>query len=247
MAGRIGRALYFVAGFHHIRMHGTPDMTVPVMPVAPHYSFFDMILSVQLGFTNSVARMGLDTVPLFGPLIRLSQPIIVNREQVNSRTITTQVIMERALRTKYHWSPTIVFPEGTCTNGKELIKFKNGAFIPGVPVQPVGVKYDLINRFDSYSYTWVAPGFRPLAWLTLCQLSTRLEFVFMPVYHPNEEEKANASLYAENVRKYMGEYMKIPLSEYSYEDARLMHVARQHGLPCHSALIKLHSMRKKHK
>ena len=35
----------------------------------------------------------------------------------------------------------LIFPEGTCTNQKAIITFKNGAFYPGLPIQPVVVRY----------------------------------------------------------------------------------------------------------
>lgn len=50
----------------------------------------------------------------------------------------------------------MVFPEGTCTNRSCLITFKPGAFYPGVPVQPVLIRYN--NRTDSFTWTWDGPG-----------------------------------------------------------------------------------------
>ncbi len=38
-------------------------------------------------------------------------------------------------------------------------------------------------------------------WLTMSQVFTRAEIEYLPVYHPNEEEKADAKLYARNVRQ----------------------------------------------
>ena len=47
-----------------------------------------------------------------------------------------------------------IFPEGTCTNRSSLITFKGGAFIPGVPVQPVCLEF-----FHDYDYvSWVEEG-----------------------------------------------------------------------------------------
>ena len=36
----------------------------------------------------------------------------------------------------------MIFPEGTNSNRKSLPKFKPGAFIPGVPVQPVLLRFE---------------------------------------------------------------------------------------------------------
>jgi len=40
-------------------------------------------------------------------------------------------------------------------------------------------------------------------WYTLAQFHNYLEIEYLPVYHPNEEEKTNAILYATNVSKVM--------------------------------------------
>ena len=76
---------------------------------------------------------------------------------------------------------------GTNTNARALIKFKPGAFFPGVPVQPVllrplsiPVKLPKSNNGDIYrrvgldSLTWTMyQNFSTLAcfWFTLCQIN----------------------------------------------------------------------------
>lgn len=50
----------------------------------------------------------------------------------------------------------MIFPEGTCTNRSCLITFKCGAFYPGVPVQPVCIRYP--NKLDTVTWTWEGPG-----------------------------------------------------------------------------------------
>jgi lysophosphatidylcholine acyltransferase/lyso-PAF acetyltransferase len=93
----------------------------------------------------------------------------------------------------------------------------------------------------------LGPSVYTLAWLQMCQLHTRVEFHFLPVYNPSDEEKKNANLYADNVRKVMAAYMNIPVSDYSYEDAKLMTKVFDHNLPGDVGLIKMASLRKKYK
>ncbi|CAG9088786.1 unnamed protein product [Plutella xylostella] len=50
----------------------------------------------------------------------------------------------------------LIFPEGTCTNRSCLITFKPGGFYPGVPVQPVTIRYP--NSLDTVTWTWEGPG-----------------------------------------------------------------------------------------
>ena len=44
----------------------------------------------------------------------------------------------------------LLFPEGTTTNGRFLISFQHGAFIPGYPVQPVVVRYPHVHFDQSW-------------------------------------------------------------------------------------------------
>lgn len=86
--------------------------------------------------------------------------IFVSREEEESRRQCINEIRRRANEAD-SWPPVLLFPEGnvewkqrnslwlilllitsgTTTNRKALLKFKSGAFTPGVPVQPVIVKF----------------------------------------------------------------------------------------------------------
>ena len=44
----------------------------------------------------------------------------------------------------------LIFPEGCTTNGKCVITFKHGAFSPGLPVQPIAIRFPY-KHFDP---TW---------------------------------------------------------------------------------------------
>lgn len=90
----------------------------------------------------------------FPELIDYAQPIYVCREDPNSRQTTIKEIIERA-NSKEDWPQILIFPEGTCTNRTSLIQFKPGAFYPGVPIQPVLVRYP--NKIDTVTWTWEGP------------------------------------------------------------------------------------------
>lgn len=58
-------------------------------------------------------------------LIEYTQPVLVKREDPNSRTNTIKEIHKRA-HSGGKWPQIIIFPEGTCTNRSCLINFKSG-------------------------------------------------------------------------------------------------------------------------
>lgn len=87
-----------------------------------------------------------------------------------------------------------------------------------------------------------------LLWRTLTQFQTFVEIEFLPTYVPSEEEKSNAKIYANNVRKVMARFvadlmysgcfllvikifififraLSLPVSDYSFDDCKLMEYA----------------------
>lgn len=55
------------------------------------------------------------------------------------------------------WSlhpPVLIFPEGTCTTGRALLRFKTGAFVLGSPVLPVAFQYE---STQNCGWVWARP------------------------------------------------------------------------------------------
>ncbi|KAK3858301.1 hypothetical protein Pcinc_035505 [Petrolisthes cinctipes] len=181
-------------------------------------------------------------LPFFGKYIDYTQPVYVWREDPNSRQNTIQEIKNRAT-SKEDWPQIMIFPEGTCTNRSCLITFKPGAFYPGVPVQPVIIRYN--NRIDSFTWTWDGPGALKMLWVTLCQFHNFCELEYLPVYTPSEEEKQDAKLFASNVRQVMADALGVPVADYTYDDCRLMHKAKLKNLPYQTGLIEFQKLRQR--
>ena len=112
--------------------------------------------------------------------------IFVKRESQSSRQETIEMIKKAAKDTRI-----AICPEGVCGNGTQLMKFKVGAFTPGLAVQPIILKYHFSSGIDTTSWTPEGPPFHTLVWLTLCQLYIDIEGKILPKYVPSEEEKNN--------------------------------------------------------
>ncbi|XP_033223380.1 lysophosphatidylcholine acyltransferase isoform X1 [Belonocnema kinseyi] len=240
----IMRALFICGGFHHLKVKGEKAATkdAPILALAPHSSFFDALPVVYLGGPSIVAKAETSNIPFFGKLINYTQPVYVWRDDPNSRQNTIKEIIERAT-SEEDWPQVMIFPEGTCTNRSCLITFKSGAFYPGVPVQPVCIRYP--NKLDTVTWTWEGPGALKLLWLTLTQLNSSCEIEFLPVYKPSEAEKTDPKLYANNVRRLMAEALKIPVSDYTYDDCRIISKAHQLHIPHASNIVESHKLRYK--
>ncbi|XP_041663970.1 lysophosphatidylcholine acyltransferase 1 isoform X2 [Cheilinus undulatus] len=212
----IMRAMWFCGGFHWIKVKGqqAKPSEAPILTVAPHSSYFDAI-PVTMTMCSIVAKLESRSIPVWGTLISYIRPVFVFRSDQHSRRKTVEEIKRRA-RSEGEWPQIVIFPEGTCTNRSGLILFKAGAFIPGLPVQPVVLRYP--NKLDTVTWTWQGPGAFKILWLTLCQLHNPMEIEYLPIYKPSAEERENSALFANNVRKLMAKALELPLTDLSFDD-----------------------------
>ncbi|XP_026112199.1 lysophosphatidylcholine acyltransferase 1 [Carassius auratus] len=231
----IMRAMWFSGGFHWVRVKGRPALPseAPILTMAPHSSYFDAI-PVTMTMASIVMKAESKDIPVWGTLIKFIRPVFVSRSDQDSRRKTVEEIKRRAC-SDGEWPQIMIFPEGTCTNRSCLIAFKPGAFIPGVPVQPVLLRYP--NEMDTISWTWQGPGAFKILWLTLCQLHNSIEIEYLPTYSPSEEEKKDPALFASNVRRIMAKALGLPIIDYSFEDCRLAMAKGPLRLPRHTCLL----------
>ncbi|KAJ8909590.1 hypothetical protein NQ315_005907 [Exocentrus adspersus] len=214
----------------------------PILVAAPHSTFLDGGIVYVTGFPSTICRYESGANNHIGKLINFTQPIYVWRDDPDSRQNTIQEIISRAT-SSLDWPQILIFPEGTCTNRSCLITFKPGAFFPGVPIQPVCIRYP--NKLDTVTWTWEGPSALKLLWLTLSQPYSNCEIEFLPVYTPNEEEKQDPKLFARNVRAVMAKALNIPVVDYTYDDCKLLTKAKELNLPYASSLVEVIKLRRK--
>ncbi|XP_063623679.1 lysophosphatidylcholine acyltransferase isoform X2 [Cydia splendana] len=224
----IGKLSYLAGGMAiSVRGQQASRKEAPILVVAPHSSFLDSCIVYATRMSSVIVRKeSMDNY--VGKLINYTQPVYVWRDDPNSRANTIKEIIQRAT-SKEDWPQILIFPEGTCTNRSCLITFKSGGFYPGVPVQPVTIRYP--NARDTVTWTWEGPGALKLLWLTLTQVHSSCEIEFLPVYYPSEEERRDPKLYARNVRDVMAKALGVPVLDYTYDDCRLIAKAKQLGIP----------------
>ncbi|KAK1152010.1 lysophospholipid acyltransferase LPCAT4 [Acipenser oxyrinchus oxyrinchus] len=216
LAWTLCRVLFFVMGFMKVKVRGrmAPPTEAPILVVAPHSSFLDSIVMVPCGLVTVMSRAENLNIPIVGDLLRFNQAIIVSRQDPESRRSCVEELKKR-VSASGQWSQILIFPEGTTTNGTALIKFKAGAFIVGVPVQPVIIRYP--NKLDTIRWTWKGINIVQVLWYTLSQFYTSAEIEFLPVYTPTQEEKDNPTLFASNVQKTMARVLGVHATEFEFE------------------------------
>ena len=229
-----GYVAFYLLGFWvEVRGKQAARKEAPVLIVAPHSSFLD-VFTIALCFASPVARIENKETPfLWAPqaightifvnrlvsikntstcfLLTQSTLYFLNRKSQDSRQQASHEITERSLSPEA-WPQVFVFAEGTTTNATGLARFGTGGFRPGVPVQPVTVRYS--NREAT---VWTREqSHRLLHSLLLIFASpfNKVTLEFLPVYTPSEEEKQDSILFANNVQRVMAESLQIPATDF---------------------------------
>lgn len=119
--------------------------------------------------------------------------------------------------------PLCILPEGTTHNGRSLLKFFSGAFEGGGPVQPVLLSYPHTH----FNASFFGRGLGDHALRLLFNPWQFITVKYLDVYHPTEQEAADAERYAENVRRAMAEAASVPCSDYGAKALRAEFKAAQ--------------------
>jgi len=198
----------------------------PLLVVAPHTTIIDSIV-IGAARATAVAKAELSRHPFIGPMGNLLQTVWVDRGADSSKKETAERINRRA--EVPGWPHTVIFPEGTTTNGKALIRFRTGAFSTGNTVQPVALRFP--NWVDTL--TWARYQSRSPKLLFFQTLLTPVTFVsieYLPVVSPTEEELLDPRIFSNRVRQIMADHLDLPVIDQSLKEAFSPSPARHESL-----------------
>ncbi|KAL6603299.1 hypothetical protein ACP70R_043660 [Stipagrostis hirtigluma subsp. patula] len=216
------RCILFSFGYHWIRRKGrpAPRELAPIV-VSNHISYIEPIFFFYELFPTIVSSESHDALPFVGTIIRAMQVIYVDRFSPASRKAAVNEIKLMCFQRKAacnSFPRVLLFPEGTTTNGRFLISFQHGAFIPGYPVQPVVVRYPHVH-FDQ---SWGNISLGKLMFKMFTQFHNFMEVEYLPVVYPPEIKQQNALHFAENTSYAMARALNVLPTSYSYGDSMIM-------------------------
>ncbi|KAL7238753.1 hypothetical protein ACSBR2_004785 [Camellia fascicularis] len=211
-----GRCILFSFGYHWIKRKGkpAPRETAPIV-VSNHVSYIEPIFFFYELFPTIVAAESHDSIPFVGTIIRAMQVIYVNRFSSSSRKHAVSEIKRKASSNRF--PRLLLFPEGTTTNGRLLISFQLGAFIPGYPVQPVIVRYPHVH-FDQ---SWGNVTLAMLMFRMFTQFHNFMEVEYLPVVSPLENQKENAVHFAKRTGHAIATALNVVQTGHAYGDFML--------------------------
>ncbi|KDO33251.1 hypothetical protein SPRG_02060 [Saprolegnia parasitica CBS 223.65] len=214
------RLLLFVLGFYWIDVKypaAKRDMAKTQLIICNHISFIDGIFMAAHCFPSVAIRSDMADIPLVGNVIRALDPVLIERKTAAGRKKAFDDIRNHMIDENF--PPLLIFPEGTTSSQDYLTKFKRGAFVAGLPVQPVILQYPY-KHFDISWPPSVSAAY--LLFRMLCQVHMSMQVTYLEPYSPSPEEQASPDVYAENVRQYMAQAMGAKCTNHTFEDVRLL-------------------------
>ena len=214
------RAILFCLGFNYIQVKGRRAgvAEAPIVvgnhrgPVEGMYllAFHHCCLVSRAENRAPIIRWGMDGL----------QWIFVRRQgNAAGKQAVKDTIASRASE-RGKWPQVGLFPEGTTTNGKAVIKFKPGAFLPGQPVQPIAFEFPNSDVDIDPSFIY-GVGLGTVMLRLMVSWDNPMIVHYLPVHEPTSEEVSNPLLFAENVRSRIAATLRVPMTNHAQEDVLL--------------------------
>ena len=195
--------------------------------ISNHTGFYDIMMNMAIHSCGFLSKEETKNVFLVGTISKGINCLFVKRENKEDRE---RIFLELEKRQKDFYegrilTPLCLFPEGTTTNGKYILKFKRGAFYSLLPIKPqlilldnnlnysvaIGVGSAVMNYFRSLCYFGCK--------INLCELPVikPTEYMFEKYGHLGEEKW---EVFAEVTRKIMCEIGGLKPSDKTFRDSK---------------------------
>jgi 1-acyl-sn-glycerol-3-phosphate acyltransferase len=138
----------------HTRVHGTPG--VRGLVVANHLSYLDILVLSAAAPCFFVAKVEIGGWPFFGRAARIGGTIFVDRGNLKSAISVAQQMTERMQLPLD--LPVLMFPEGTSTDGKQVLRFHSRLIDPatalGMPITTAAIRYVIGDGTPEIELCW---------------------------------------------------------------------------------------------
>jgi 1-acyl-sn-glycerol-3-phosphate acyltransferase len=122
--------------------------------VSNHLSHIDPIIYAAIAPSVMVAKAEISGWPVIGMMARACGTLFVDRSSRSSALEVTEQVADR-LKEQL---PVLFFPEGTSTDGSEVLRFHSRLFTPaveaGVPVTTATIRYEIEDGTPERELCW---------------------------------------------------------------------------------------------
>lgn len=155
--------------------------------VANHVSYLDPIIIGSILECIPVAKSELARWPLFGYTLKKLGLLFYKRGDILSGFKILRSIIGLLKKEK----STLIFPEGTTTDGTKILPFKRGVFgvskLTGMPIIPIQIKFN-----NKQHHWWLEEdNFIKHYWWQSNQPKTKCTVIFGPMVEPHESVTAD--------------------------------------------------------
>lgn len=161
---------------HGVRtiLRGQPPQGTCVL-VANHISYFDPLIVASYLPLTAIAKREVASWPIVGEFVKRLGTLFVERDNPASGAR----VLREAMGLLRRGVSVLVFPEGTTTNGHQVLPFRRGIFgaalRAGVPIVPVALSYEREDAAWIGNTTFISHYAR-----TMAQPCTRVSVEFLP-------------------------------------------------------------------
>ena len=196
--------------------------------ICNHIGFFEVVVNMIKYSAGFISAEQVANYWFIGNIAKAMNCLFLTREKSSNRREIFQQLEERQKRyyEKTLLSPLVLFPEGTTTCGRHILKFKKGAFYALLPIKP-----EIFNIFqeDEFHLAIGASSVVTNYMRMYAYFRHRVYFVSdLPVVQPTDYMWENWShlgkekweIYAEVVRSMLSEIGNLKLSDKNYRDEK---------------------------
>ena len=205
--------------------------------ISNHIGFFDVVVLMAKYSAGFMAKIDVKDYYFVGPIATAMHCLYIRRESTEERKKIFEQLEERQ-KLFYEGkflAPLAMFPEGTTSCGRNILKFKKGTFYALLPVKPV-----IINLYQESNYHLsIGAGSAVLSYIkNFCHSFSTLYLIEMPIIKPTEYMfekyqhlgKEKWEIFAEVVRKIYSEIGNLKESTFGLRDEKKYNIALKYGI-----------------
>ena len=205
--------------------------------ICNHIGFYDVIANMSINGCGFMAMKIISGFPIGGDIARDSGGIFVERLSESSRKESFDDVMQRQ-KDFYEGkivNKLMVFPEGTTSNNRYIVKFKRGAFRLLLPLKPILIHIEQNSPFHLCSN--VTNLFFHVMRSFTC-LKNKMYFCELPIIEPTNYMYENYGhfgkekweIYANVVKNMYAELGKFKMSELGHRDKDFYYEVLESGV-----------------
>lgn len=149
-----------------------------------HISWLEILFNLYKFAPGFISKISVKKIPFIGFIAEELQCLFLDRTNENDRKNVAFSLSTRQSKymTGESLAPLLIFPEGTVTSGKHILKMKKGAFINLLPIKPMMIKLNNDNLLLSTGEL----KFQQHLAITESYLYHNVDIYELPIVTPND-------------------------------------------------------------